>query len=69
MLPVFVTVPVKVSKAPGATGVPEQICVIFKEGVVMTGQVTEAVFVTVMPQVLSPLAVNMLVLEQFAGVT
>ena len=67
MLPVFVTVPLNVSNPPGATGEIGQLCVIDSNGVVVIAQVVLAVFVTAMPQMLRPVTVEMLVLEQFVG--
>ena len=66
-MPVLVTVPVKSSKEPGATGPTGQTLVTAMAGVVTIGQVTVTLLVTATPQMLRPVAVEVLVLEQLAG--
>ena len=68
MLPVFVTVPLKVSNAPGTVGLAGQDWVILSAGVVAIAQVALAVLVIVTPQTLSAEPVAVLVTEQLVGV-
>jgi len=63
----FVTVPLYVSNPPGATDTTGQVSVMDSSGVVVIAHVVLAVFVTITPQMLCPVTVEMLVLEQFVG--
>src|SRR5436190_5216963 len=58
MLPMLVIAPVKVSNPPGATAVGGQNLAILKTGFVITGQEAVALLLTVWPQTLVPMAVN-----------
>ena len=59
MLPELLTVPLYVSRAPGLTGLGGQVWVRAMLGVVSSVQVTDALFVTTMPVLVSlPLTLN-----------
>jgi hypothetical protein len=67
MLPVFRTVPLKVNEPPGNTWVAGQIAVTTICGVVVIKQVVLTAFVTATPQMLRPVAVEVLVVKQLVG--
>ena len=58
MLPLLLTLPVKTSKPPGATGLIGQVLVTRMEGVVTAVQVAEALSVTLLPQRLFAVTVS-----------
>ena len=55
------------SRPPGLTGLGGQFCVIAMPGMVMIGQVALTVLVTPTPQMLQPVAVEVLVEAQLVG--
>ena len=58
MLPLLLTLPVKTSNPPGATGFMGQVLVTRMEGVVTAVQVAVALSVTLLPQTLVALALR-----------
>jgi len=68
-LPLLLTLPEKVSNWRGATGCVGHTLVTMIPGAVVMGQVVLAVLVTATPQMLSPVAVEVLMEEQLAGAT
>ena len=58
MLPLLLTLPVKTSKLPGATGLAGQVLVTRMEGVVTAVQVAEALSVTLLPHRLFAVTVS-----------
>ena len=58
MLPLLLTLPVKTSRPPGATGLTGQVLVTRMEGAVMAAQEAVALCVTLLPQRLVAMAVR-----------